>query len=143
MDIKYEIEPVFKIEFFKIKCVEFKQKKLAIEKVLDKYPETPQTNFYSNRNKAEITRELRDIFKHEFNLISTKFNNKYFCKELGQLHIIRVIITYHTIMVHKVMQVLFIYNKEKTHQELLIYNLGIMKRIEVFYTLLKLNRVIL
>ena len=76
MDIKYEIEPVFKIEFFKIKCVEFKQKKLAIEKVLDKYPETPQTNFYSNRNKAEITRELRDIFKHEFNLISTKFNNK-------------------------------------------------------------------
>ena len=76
MDIKYQIEPVFKIEFFKIKCVEFKQKKLAIEKVLDKYPETPQTNFYSNRNKADITRDLREIFKHEFNLITTKFNNK-------------------------------------------------------------------
>ena len=76
MDIKYQIEPVFKIEFFKIKCVEFKQKKLAIEKVLDEYPEMPRMNFYSNRNKADITTELREIFKHEFNLISTKFNNK-------------------------------------------------------------------
>ena len=32
MDIKYEIEPVFKIEFFKIKCVNFKKKKKAIER---------------------------------------------------------------------------------------------------------------
>ena len=76
MDIKYQIEPVFKIEFFKIKCVEFKQKKSAIEKVLDKYPEMPRMNFYSNRSKADITTELKEIFKHEFNLISTKFNNK-------------------------------------------------------------------
>ena len=27
MDIKYEIEPIFKIEFFKIKCINFKTKK--------------------------------------------------------------------------------------------------------------------
>ena len=27
MDIKYEIEPVFKIEFFKIQCINFKNKK--------------------------------------------------------------------------------------------------------------------
>ena len=58
------------------------------------------------------------------------------------LHIIRVIITYHTIMVHKVMQVLFIYNKEKTHQKQLTYDLGIMKKTKVSYILLKLNKVI-
>ena len=76
MDIKYEIEPVFKIEFFKIKCCDFKNKKQKIEKVLEKYPEIPFSNFNSNRNKADVTRELRQIFKDEFNLIETKFNNK-------------------------------------------------------------------
>ena len=50
MDIKFEIEPVFKIEFFKIKCIDFKNKKAKIEKVLDHYPEMPFANFYSNRN---------------------------------------------------------------------------------------------
>jgi hypothetical protein len=54
MDIKFEIEPIFKIEFFKIKCIKFKQKKKAIEKVLKHYPEMPFDNFYSNRNKAGI-----------------------------------------------------------------------------------------
>ena len=39
MDIKYEIEPVFKIEFFKIKCCDFKNKKQKIEKVLEQFPE--------------------------------------------------------------------------------------------------------
>ena len=29
MDIKYEIEPVFKIEFFKIQCINFKNKKVT------------------------------------------------------------------------------------------------------------------
>ena len=48
MDIKFEIEPIFKIEFFKIKCIKFKQKKKAIEKVLKHYPEMPFDNFYSN-----------------------------------------------------------------------------------------------
>ena len=76
MDIKFEIEPIFKIEFFKIKCIKFKEKKLAIEKALESYPETLFPNFYSNRDKANITKELRQIFKDEFNLISTKFNNK-------------------------------------------------------------------
>ena len=63
MKIDYEIEPVFKIEFFKIKCIKFKDKKIAIEKALDKYPEMLFDNFYSNRNKASITTELRQIFK--------------------------------------------------------------------------------
>ena len=35
MDIKYFIEPIFKIEFFKIKCTKFKEKKIAIEKALN------------------------------------------------------------------------------------------------------------
>ena len=47
MDIKFEIEPIFKIEFFKIKCIKFKQKKKAIEKALKQYPEMPFDNFYS------------------------------------------------------------------------------------------------
>ena len=55
MDIKFEIEPIFKIEFFKIKCIKFKQKKKAIEKALKQYPEMPFDNFYSNRNKAGFT----------------------------------------------------------------------------------------
>ena len=76
MDIKFEIEPIFKIEFFKIKCCDFKNKKQKIEEVLEKYPEIPFPNFNSNRNKADVTRELRQIFKDEFNLIETKFNNK-------------------------------------------------------------------
>ena len=76
MDIEFEIEPVFKIEFFKIKCVNFKSKKEHIEKILDQYPEIPFSNFYSNRNKANITWELQEIFKDEFSLIRTKFNSK-------------------------------------------------------------------
>ena len=52
MDIKYEIEPIFKIEFFKIKCIDFKNKKKKLEKVLERYPEMPQANFASNRNKC-------------------------------------------------------------------------------------------
>ena len=76
MYIKYEIEPVFKIEFFKIKCVNFKDKKTKIEEVLSHYPEMPQTNFKSNRNKARINSELLKIFEDEFKLIRTKFNAK-------------------------------------------------------------------
>ena len=63
MDIKFEIEPVFKIEFFKIKCVDFKNKKAKIEEVLGHYPEMPFANFYSNTNKARINKELLEIFK--------------------------------------------------------------------------------
>jgi len=46
MDIKYEIEPVFKIEFFKIKCNNFKNKKEHLEEVLKMFPEMPFPNFY-------------------------------------------------------------------------------------------------
>jgi|TARA_B100000035_G_C20833979_1_gene479962 hypothetical protein len=76
MDIKYEIEPIFKIEFFKIKCIDFKNKKKKLEKVLARYPEMPQANFKSNRDKCSINTEFRQIFKDEFNLISTKYNSK-------------------------------------------------------------------
>tara|TARA_R100001086_G_scaffold217513_1_gene133972 strand:+ start:226 stop:747 length:522 start_codon:yes stop_codon:yes gene_type:complete len=94
MDIKYFIEPVFKIEFFKIKCVNFKNKKKALEKVLAKYPEMPQDNFYSNRNKCSINTEFREIFKDEFKLISTKYNSKILLQRVwsvvyhqGQYHV--------------------------------------------------------
>ena len=76
MDIKYEIEPIFKIEFFKIKCIDFKNKKKKLEKVLARYPEMPQANFSSNRNKCSINTEFREIFKDEFSLIRAKFNSK-------------------------------------------------------------------
>ena len=76
MDIKYEIEPVFKIEFFKIKCIDFKNKKKKIEKVLEQYPEMPQANFGSNRDKCDINIDFRKIFKDEFRLIETKYNSK-------------------------------------------------------------------
>ena len=76
MDIKYEIEPVFKIEFFKIECIDFKNKKKKLEKVLERYPEMPQANFGSNRNKCSINTEFREIFKDEFSLIRAKFNSK-------------------------------------------------------------------
>ena len=69
MDIKYEIEPVFKIEFFKIQCINFKNKKKKLEKVLARYPEMPQANFGSNRDKCSINTEFREIFKDEFSLM--------------------------------------------------------------------------
>ncbi len=75
-NINYEIEPKFKIDFFKIKCVDFKNKKKKLEKVLAKYPEMPQSNFYSNRDKCNINTEFLKIFKDEFNLISTKHNSR-------------------------------------------------------------------
>ena len=74
--MKYSIEPIFKIEFFKIQCTDFKKKKKQLKKILAKYPETPQNNFYSNRNKCNINTEFLKIFKDEFNLISTKYNSK-------------------------------------------------------------------
>ena len=76
MDIKYFIEPIFKIEFFKIQCADFKNKKKNLEKILAKYPEMPQTNFCSNRGKCSINSEFQKIFKDEFNLIRAKFNCK-------------------------------------------------------------------
>ena len=74
--IEYFIEPIFKIEFFKIKCVNFKDKKNLLEKALEQYPEIPFANFSSNRNKCNVLMELQHIFKNEFQLISTKFNKK-------------------------------------------------------------------
>jgi hypothetical protein len=69
MDIKYEIEPTFKIEFFKIECVNFKNKKKKLEKVLARYPEMPQANFKSNRDKCSINTEFRQIFKYNSKIL--------------------------------------------------------------------------
>ena len=76
MDIKYEIEPIFKIEFFKIKCIDFNNKKKKLKKILKRYPEMPRGNFSSNRDKCSIITEFREIFKDEFSLIRAKFNSK-------------------------------------------------------------------
>ena len=76
MDIKYEIEPIFKIEFFKIKCIDFNNKKKKLEKILKRYQEMPRGNFSSNRDKCSIITEFREIFKDEFSLIRAKFNSK-------------------------------------------------------------------
>ena len=74
--INFEIEPIFKIEFFKIKCIDFKNKKENIENILKEFPETLRDNFCSNRDQADFTWNLREIFQDEFRLIETKFNNK-------------------------------------------------------------------
>ena len=141
MDIKFEIEPVFKIEFFKIKCVNFKNKKAKIEEVLGHYPEMPFPNFYSNRNKARINKELLEIFKEEFYLIRTKFNAAIILDRAWSVTYNKGNFMFHITTVLEAMPVLFIYNKEKTHQKQLTYDLGIMKKTKAFYIRLKLNKV--
>ena len=74
--INYTIEPTFKIEFFKISIVNFKNKKEHIEETLKMFPEMPFPNFSSNRNKADFTWQLQEVFKDEFSLIRTKYNSK-------------------------------------------------------------------
>ena len=76
MEIKYFIDTIFKIEFFKIQCVDFENKREQIEKLFEQYPEIRLENFYSNRNKSSMSWELQEVFKDEFNLIRTKFNSK-------------------------------------------------------------------
>ena len=76
MEIKYFIDPIFKIEFFKIQCVNFENKREQIEKLFEQYPEVRLENFNSNRNKSNMSWELQEVFKDEFNLIRTKFNSK-------------------------------------------------------------------
>ena len=75
-NIKYYVEPIFKIDFFKIKCVNFKKKKLRIKKILEGYPEMPFKNFYSNRDKSQIRHDLIDIFYEEFLLIKTHYQHR-------------------------------------------------------------------
>ena len=76
--IEYFIEPIFKIEFFKIKCIDFKIKKVLLEKLLEQYPEKRYTNFFSNRNEINYTKDINNIFidilKDELSLLKTKFN---------------------------------------------------------------------
>ena len=69
MDIEHFIEAVFKIEFLKIKCINFKKKKKEMEKVLKSFPEIRSKNFNSNRDRADIRVPLKNIFADEFNLI--------------------------------------------------------------------------
>ena len=63
MDIKYFIEPIFKIEFFKIKCIKFKDKKIAIEKALNKYPEMPLIIFIVIEIKQMLQQNLDKYLK--------------------------------------------------------------------------------
>ena len=74
--MKFFIEPVFKIEFFKIQCINFFEKREHIERLLEQYPEIQSENFTTNRNKSNMTWELQEVFKDEFSLIRTKFNSK-------------------------------------------------------------------
>ena len=74
--IEYFIEPIFKIEFFKIKCIDFAKKKQLIETVLKQYPEVPLENFYTNRNKANFLDDFQKIFKDEISLVNKKYNRK-------------------------------------------------------------------
>jgi|TARA_R100001463_G_scaffold135672_1_gene199342 hypothetical protein len=76
MDLKYENTPAFQIEFFKITCNNFKDKREHIEEVLKQYPEMPIGNFHSNRNKADFTWQLQEIFKDEFSLIKARYGKK-------------------------------------------------------------------
>ena len=76
MDIEYFVEPIFNIEFFRIKCCDFKNKKKAIIKVLKQYPEIPFANFYSNKNKTQLSEPFTKIFRDEFKLIKAKYNSK-------------------------------------------------------------------
>ena len=76
MDIKYDIDPMFQIEFFKIRCIDFKNKKKKLEQALARYPEMPRDNFSSNRDKCSINKEFREIFRDEFSLIRAKYNSK-------------------------------------------------------------------
>tara|TARA_R100000664_G_C2758700_1_gene147841 strand:+ start:5323 stop:5841 length:519 start_codon:yes stop_codon:yes gene_type:complete len=74
--VQYFIEPLFQIEFFKIKSCFWQRKKKLLNKVLQKHPESLILDFYSNRDKADFIKEFLQIFKEEFQLISTKYNSK-------------------------------------------------------------------
>ena len=56
MDIKYFIEPIFKIEFFKIQCVNFKNKKKKLVKALNKYPEMHKIIFTAIEINVMLTK---------------------------------------------------------------------------------------
>jgi hypothetical protein len=90
MYVKYKIAPLFKIEFFKLKCCNFENKKKDIEQSLRRtaFREKRQANFSTNRHKKRnvtlqvkdvdiemsLAYDLRDIFYHEFNLLEKKFH---------------------------------------------------------------------
>ena len=82
MDIKYFIEPIFKIEGFKIKCANFKKKKKEMEKALKKIPETRNKHFDSSRRaddnsltiQSDLRVPLKNIFAEEFNVMKTQYS---------------------------------------------------------------------
>ena len=76
MDIEYFVEPIFNIEFFRIKCCDFKNKKKALIEVLKQYPEIPFANFSSNKNKTQLSEPFTKIFRDEFKLIKAKYNSE-------------------------------------------------------------------
>tara|TARA_R110000822_G_scaffold196681_1_gene334612 strand:- start:42 stop:569 length:528 start_codon:yes stop_codon:yes gene_type:complete len=75
MDIKFYIDPIFKINFLKIECSNFKYKKEKIKKVLKKYPEKRQQNFSTSRFKNSFDKEFKEIFNDELNIVRSNHNN--------------------------------------------------------------------
>ena len=60
MDIKYEIEPVFKIEFFNIKCCDYKNKKQNETKHFDNMkPYIIVNNNFNIESANDITESRR------------------------------------------------------------------------------------
>ena len=70
------------------------------------FHEMPFPNFYSNRNKADFTWQLQEIF--EFSLIRTKYNAKIDVTRAWSVTIKDITIVLTTIAL-KVMQLFYIY----------------------------------
>jgi hypothetical protein len=64
-----DIDTVFKIDFLKIKSIDFKKKKKLINKILEEYPEKRFKNFSSNRGNANFSLSFFNIFAEELNNI--------------------------------------------------------------------------
>ena len=75
MDIIFYVEPIFKIDFLKIECSDFKNKKEKIKKVLKKYPEVRQQNFSTSRFKDGFCKEFKEIFKDELKIVRRKHDD--------------------------------------------------------------------
>ena len=54
MDIRYTVLSPFKIDFLKIKCADFKNKKELFQNELNKFKEKRLPNFYSNKKNYVV-----------------------------------------------------------------------------------------
>ena len=65
-----DINTAFKIDFLKIKSIDFKKKKKLINKILEDYPEKRFKNFSSNRGNANFSLKFFNIFAEVLNNLS-------------------------------------------------------------------------